>query len=343
MTRSHAAPEDPAVTAAAEAALANYDYSREETTGAHAPRIPAEAAVAAVESTVEITDTDGYVGRRRAPEPEAPKEPARAAHTAEAPATSEIVLWEPIPEDKLKEVRKGIIREHLTEPQIAERMADVRKDAEPRGGYFALYIEAIAKSSQQGGRAMGEAARAAALAKPAEDRTDFDDFMLGQTEETRRETRDPRHSYYRAERRVVEALQDGRMPEEFRDVESLEPAIAYMIERGLADLPDRNHWRRSVIFMDAAEALREATLRVPGFNPVNAGLNRLYDRSILMAATLRAESSHWGFNRAEHGSSSDWMAGMVWGNLAHAEDAIAALYLQGRRQLLTPEAEPATV
>ncbi|HEV7454265.1 MAG TPA: hypothetical protein VGO07_03315 [Candidatus Saccharimonadales bacterium] len=354
MAHSHAAPEDP-ITLSAAAEYAGFALQNEELVtaervahndGGGRHRAAAEVAVGgAVEADSEVK----RYARHRRPDDEAAEQAApvaadvakdetaaKVADTVEAPSTL-VELLPPPPDELLADMRK-VVHEHASEPQIKEQVGTIRKESEPNGGYFAIYTEAIAGDGLKTRRAMGEAARAAALAKPPEARTDFDDFILSQNEATHGQTRDPRHSYYRAERRVVDELRDGHMPAEFRDVESLEQAVAYMVEAGLADLPDRRNWRRSVLLMDAGAALREATLRVPDFNPTRAGLFRLYDRSILMKAALRAESSHWGRNRSEHGSSVDWMAGMVGSMLDNAEDTIATIHLQNRAELLAPDA-----
>jgi hypothetical protein len=360
--------EDPEVAAAAEAALANYNYENEVASGAHGSNeIAAEAGGAAVGAAVgddyvgrrrraDDGEEDGYVGRRRRDDPE-----EKATAGADAAADDEpvvetaIELIAPIGDDEVEHVRKEVVREVMTKPEIDAQKPVVRslftresrpgyhEQYEPHGGYYEPIVRSFAKSAAKHRNEVRTEVSAEALAKDPADRTDYDDFILGQDQKTQKETRDPRKSYYQVERRMLEDLQAGRMPADFRDVASLERATAYLIDDGLAYLGAPNtSSHRSPQLMDAVSVLREATLRVPGFNPMNAGVDKLYGTATTLTAALSTESYHWGANRAEHGSSTDWVAGMVAHCLKSAEDVYATVYLQGRQDLLVP-AEPAAV
>jgi len=168
----------------------------------------------------------------------------------------------------------------------------------------------------------------AARAKAPAERDGFDTFLLAMGNDRPDDIQAPEGSgltaygYYRETGdRIATALKMGKLPEGFEDVATLEKTTAYLLLRGLVNLssqPDRSNPD-----MRAALAImREATQRVPGFDPMNAGLWHLFGRSVIFGAALRVMPSVHLQNHAGRELAEQCMYTV--------ENVMATLYAQDR-------------
>lgn len=306
------------------------DYVRQKREAADA----AAGATQRIASTVmqETVRQEGPAAREMESAPVGPS--SQAEGTSTQTETRAVPNREPYIGPEVFSRATKYVHDTLSRPGIDAMARKVRSSQEPRYGYWEPYAKILGKDDSKKTRLLRDKFEPSARAKAPEARNGFDLFVLGTSHEVPEDVRAPEGTnltpfgyYSQTGERLAEALQNGQLPEGFEDPTTIEKTTALLLARGLQGLSNRPAGRNPDL--DAAIVImKEATKRVPGFNPANAGLQRLHERSIGHVGILEAESPHWNVSGNAAGRN------IARDALRAAEETITILYVQRRIGLL---------
>jgi len=224
----------------------------------------------------------------------------------------------------------ALYREQITNPATAKVAEKVRglASSEPRFGWWGTAAPGVGQADVARFGDLRKEATDAARRKPANERTAYDNVVLGVSTNPPADLYKPKNTiftyygyYDKTAERLRESLDKGKVPEEFKDPKVLEQTVNFLVHRGLAGFGNRTD-RASLELQNAAKILETAAWTVPGFDPENAGLEDLYRSAIQYTGVMRAEAHNHSAIRT--GRSGDAVAETVAIAREAAETASAA-------------------
>lgn len=218
----------------------------------------------------------------------------------------------PVDQELLNTEASLILRDYF-QPDVDGIAAEIRQMPEPTYGYWEPSVREYANSDTAPNIDRFEYEDEARTKAP-EERNAFDKFVLGVSSNPPEDVSAPEGShltpygYYKdTGKRLVAALEEGRVPEGFEDPALLAKATDFLLARGVNQLFAQPS-RANEDLQAALTLYRKATEHIPGFDYEQAGSGMLIRTGIACRAILMAESPHF----AQGSAGRQQAAEMLW-------------------------------
>jgi hypothetical protein len=191
--------------------------------------------------------------------------------------------------------------------QVQKRRVQIARQPEPAYGYLSSVLSSGSQHARLGGevKETKEIHRKIAAEHDTSEYSLTEKYVLGETGTKPTDYSEP---YFSS--RIQSVLEGTAVDKEGNDVEledlmdptspgateDLQNLTRLFIQEGLVDFT-QGRGQGSIQLQAAAKVLAEATKLIPDFDPLQAGLEELMDRTAVFRAASQAEAPHYAYSR----------------------------------------------